>query len=289
MRCVVLLGLLALGGAAACAQTVADSMRLGYTGTVTRYGSLSDALAGVNGSAPASLGDESRDFYLRFHQGDGTPALQLGTSWFLTSSGPRYGDQNPNNINAGFVQLYDATQSSLTNVEGKWDDALTSFSLGLSGTNALDGVHPVYNTRLWNTTDDTGQGGTFLSYDFAMSATGMGTAQWDEAKGMYLATGDPTAVNGYFRGIFQNTSEVAGPIGTQYQGYYAFDFALNLDNWASQHAGEFTPTAALPANGYQVSTFGAAIPEPSTYALLLGLGTLAAAAVVRWRRAPLGG
>ncbi len=259
-------------------------MRLGYTGSVTRYDTLADAQAGTNAVSTASLGGTSRDFYLSFRKDFGQSAMLLGTDWYLTTTGTSYGAGNPNNTNVGFVQLADNSLTSLTSSSSAWDATRTVFSLNLSGANALDGVHPVYNTRLWNTTADTGQGGTFLSYDFSMVATVADAAAWDSTAGMYVAQTDPTAVTGYFRGVFQNTSEVAGPIGTSQQGFYTFDFSLNLDNWASQHSAEFTPTATLPANQYYVSTLASSIPEPSTYALLLGAGTLALAALRRRAR-----
>ena len=72
-----------------------------------------------------------------------------------------------------------------------------------------------------------------MSYDFSLSASGLAAAQWDDVAGLYVSQSDPTSVDGYFRGVFQNTSEV-----TAYNGYYTFDFTLNTDNWAVQHSAD---------------------------------------------------
>ncbi|MFT3828195.1 MAG: hypothetical protein QM691_00665 [Opitutaceae bacterium] len=276
MRLVVLSVSAALCGAVATGQTVVDSMCLGYTGTVTRYSTLADAQSGMNAVASASLGTASRDLYVTFSQVAGANAMQIGTGWFLTTTGVGYGDGNPNNTNTGFVQLVDETLGSVSSASAAWDDSLTSFSFQLNGVNALstNGVGG-YNTRLWNTTNAKGQGGLFLNYDLTLAATVNTAAAWDPASGMFLSSADPTAVKGYFRGLFLNTSPV-----TAYNGYYTFDFTLNLDSWAAENAREFDATT-LTANAYRPTTFGAAIPEPSAGAVCVGLGALL---VVAWRR-----
>jgi hypothetical protein len=280
MRIVVLSAFVALCGAVATAQTVVDSMRLGYTGTVTRYDTLADAQSGTGAVASASLGSESRDLLLSFSQVSGANALQIGTNWALTTTGLGYGAGNPNNTNAGFVQLVDGSLGSvLPATAAAWDDSLTTFTFQLLGANALstDGIGG-YNTRLWNTTSATGQGGTFLNYDLSLAATVGTAAVWDATSGMFLSYTDPLSVKGYFRGVFQNTSTVSA-----YNGYYTFDFTLNLDSWAAQHSTEFDSTT-LTSNTYTPTTFGAAIPEPATYAVCLGLGTLLLTALVRRRK-----
>jgi len=287
MRSVVLSVVVAFCGVAASAQTVANSMRFGYTGTVTRYATIFDAQKSVNAVATGTLsGALSRDFCMKFSRDSGSDHLLLGTGWFLTTTGPDKGNGNPSNKNTGFVQLQDNSLASLTPgaVNSKWDNARTTFTLNLSGTNALDGTHPQYNTRLWNTTADSGQGGTFLDYDFSMVATVADAAVWDAAQGMYISNTDPTSVTGYFRGLFQNTSEVPGSIGTLHQGYYVFDFGLNLDSWAYDNRALFDAVTGLTENKYEVSKFGSAIPESSTYALLLGMASLATVGLLRWRR-----
>lgn len=276
MRLVVLSAFAALCGAVATGQTVVDSMRLGYTGTVTRYNTLADAQNGTNAVASASLGAESRDLYLSFSQATGTNAMYIGTGWFLTTTGAGYGDGNPNNTNTGFVQLVDETLGSVSSASAAWDDSLTAFSFQLSGVNALSTTGSGgYNTRLWNTTAANGQGGAFLNYDLSLAAMVGTAAVWNPASGMFLSYTDPTAVKGYFRGLFLNTSTVSA-----YNGYYTFDFTLNLDSWAEQHAGEFDSTT-LTDNAYTPTTFGAAIPEPAAGAACVGLGALL---VVAWGR-----
>ncbi len=137
---------------------------------------------------------------------------------------------NPNNQNTGFVQLIDNSLASVTASSGAFDAARTTFTLNLSGANALSGTGTLYNTRLWNTTGNEGQGGTFLSYEFLLVANGFAQAVWDDVAGMYIAQGDPTGMSGRFSGIFQNTSAIS-----TYNGYYAFDFSLNGNSWAQSN------------------------------------------------------
>ncbi len=85
MRAVVLsAAVLVAGTAAVSAQIVADSLRLAYTGTVTRYASLADAQNGTNAVAAGVLAPENRDLVLSYQEGTGTPALWIGTGWYLT-------------------------------------------------------------------------------------------------------------------------------------------------------------------------------------------------------------
>lgn len=279
MRAVVLSAVVLFAGTAAVsAQIVADSLRLAYTGTVTRYASLADAQNGTNAVAAGVLAPENRDLVLSYQEGTGTPALWIGTGWYLTPGGVTYGVGNPNNQNTGFVQLIDNSLASVTASSGAFDAARTTFTLNLSGANALSGTGTLYNTRLWNTTGNEGQGGTFLSYEFQLVASGFAQAVWDDVAGMYIAQGDPTGMSGRFSGIFQNTSAIS-----TYNGYYAFDFSLNGNSWAQSNQAAFSPTT-LPENQYKVSTFASAIPEPATYAMLFGAASLVLAGWRRWRR-----
>lgn len=274
MRCVVLSSVVLACGVAACAQTWVDSLSLGYTGTVTRYDSLQGALSGTGGVlAYSNLGSSSRDLQLQINDGMSVEdGFLFGTAWWPTVTGQA---SNPNDVAFGFAQLYDPGSTSVASLHSSWDAALTTYSLQLSGANALaTTTGGAYQTRLWNATDIGGsesQGGAFRQYEFTMTAQVDTAAHWDSGLGMYVAYSDPTAVTGSLRGVFENTSGDGVS-----EGFYAFDLSMNLDSWLWSNRADSTD--------YHVTALGSAIPEPSTYALLLGAGTLFLAAMRRRRK-----
>ncbi len=271
-RPILLLAALVLCSAAA-AQIALDTNRLGYTGSVTRYATIDDAIAGAN--ALGSYSVPQRDLAIMIlsdapwlYSGY-TNCNYIGTAWnFISATEGR----TPSNTNFGFIQLGDLDGSTDTALTAAWNPSRDTFTLHLSGTNA---VRQDDYARLWNAGGATGPAsitaGNFVSYEFKLEAVGL-SAVWDADKGTYIAPNfDPAAVSGYFRGVFQNLSPDDGQA-------YTFDLALNLDSWAYAHRGDL----AANSDPYVSSTFAAtSIPEPATTALLLGLG---AGGLVGWRR-----
>jgi hypothetical protein len=238
--------------------------RFGYTGTVTKYATLSDAQAGTNGTS-ASIGAD-RDmavFILNDHNAFGPSyanANVVMSAWYYTGS--------PTNQNNSFVQLYDQDGSTDTVKTGRWtSSAHDTFEVVLKGSNA----GAADTARLWNANSPAGPAaataGTFLDYEFKMIASGLNGVN---SAGFVSAVEEPTAISGHFRGLFQNTA-AAYPASN---GFYAFDLALNMDSWAfDNRPGEF------PA-----SEFGAAaVPTPA--ALGGGLVLLSGLAMKRRKHA----
>ena len=113
--------------------------------------------------------------------------------------------------------------------------------------------------------------GIFLDYGLNLTAGGL-QGTYNPLTGPVESTNHPTAVDGVFWAIFQNTNTVDPSLN----GYYVANFALGLDNWAyGQGAtlnGELAP-----------SEFGAPVPIPAAV-WLLGSGVVGLVALRRRRQ-----
>ena len=267
--------LLLLAVLSACAashgQVVIDSVRFGYTGNVTQYATLDDALAGANAIAIGTV--PQRDLGITIVVDAPWYSANcnfIGTSWnYISNTDGR----TPSNTNLGFVQLGDLDASTLTSIAASWSTDLSTYRVDLTGVNATSAQD---YARLWNAPATSGPAhdtsGTFLSYEMHLTLGGL-NAVWDAAAGTYVsAGGDPTSISGTFSGVFQNTSTVGA-------GYYTFTLDLNLNSWAYDHRNDL----AAGSDSYYSSTTatGTVIPEPATAALWLAT---AAGGFVLWRR-----
>lgn len=256
---------------------VVSTDRVGYTGTVTRYASLDDALGATNPlgtyAMPSREGSTSRDFSIYASQDyPSIDALTYLSSawWYTTIAG---GINTPSNSNSGFLQLYDVGNDTVTATDASFGDYdgqyYTSLTLTLTGADAK------YNTeygRLWAAPREDGAANTtranFISYDLDMTFTGL---QGQASSTGIVATNHPTGVNGTLNAVVQN-------VGTDpsLNGYYVASFMFNMNSWAYNNRSQLVGDPL--ANSYFAT---AGVPEPAT----MGLLAIGAAAFLR-RRCP---
>lgn len=263
-----------------------------YTGTVTRYGSLADAQAGVNAISTAAISTatnadrstlpNARDAQVYVASGapgyDPNPLSYFSTAWYFTTVPANTdGWGNPNNTNTGFVQYYDTTAAPA--VSGGWSNANTRFSVSIDG-----GAGDSSNAgRLWAAPYAGGAAsytaGAFREFelnlvaDFGSAATLNGTTGW------YETAAAPTAVTGGAKGIFENDSTTNPSLN----GFYAFDFAFAPGSWAASVGAtwdnggstQYAPQGSFAAPGQ--------VPEPGSLALL-GIAMLSLTAARARRR-----
>lgn len=276
--------------AAAGAQSFyASTDKFGYTGTVTKYGSLADAQAGQNPiSGPHSFQQRDGALYVTNSAPTYDPqdSNYFLTAWYYTTeantngfpkddpNGDRYysGWGNPNNTTDSFVQLADLDGSTDVTRNGFWTNgSYDTFKVQVTGALA---DYPNDFARLWNAPAGPGAGepttGTFITYTIDITASGL-VGAYNPVSGLVESNNHPSNMSGTFYGIFQNLSST----DPGSNGFYVFNLTLNNTSWAFAQGD-----AALNGN-FAPSEFGAApVPEPATMAAL-GLG---AAALLRRRR-----
>ena len=247
------------------------SDRFGYSGTITRY---SDAELN-NQIDTIDVTDPDLSLYTVLGiSSEPTGAVAMGSWWYSTAvdsngepKGAGWGNSH-GNTGAGFMQYYnygdykDTSQISdvtfgFDNFDGThWTDF--SFSMNIQNGDAVSRLSAPSNSN---------DGGVFLDMNISFQATGLEGLQVGD---MIQATGEPGSVSGSISGIFTNTQANGNENNP---GYYAFDFDLNMDNWAYENRDN------LVGNQFPVSEFAAQVtqvPAPSVFSLLgLGLAGLA--------------
>jgi len=254
----------ALSGTAEAASIAFEGFN--YSGTVTKYTSESDAVAGINGSSyaiPTSTNGANstlpgaRD--AQVWADTDTGLFYLSTLWYYNP--PEYSAQadgygNPNNTNTGFLQLYDDSGANALNMA--WSNGNKTFNVAASGSNSST------YARLWPAPTEGGaasiSGGTFLNYSMDMQASFADAAML--SGGDLVNDVQPTGVSGRFTALFHNTgSSVAD------NGFYSVDLVLGAGSAAQ--AGQYT-YQGVPFDESASSSFVAPVPVPAALPLLLG-------------------
>ena len=115
------------------AGIVVQTDRYSYSGTVTRYDSLSDALAGTNGGATYTI--PQRDVLLRFRQ-DSVGLAQAGLSSAAFYFLPNWQEVPEFNQNYGFIQIADADGSTVQSGDALFNPAGDAFGVLAIGSGA---------------------------------------------------------------------------------------------------------------------------------------------------------
>ena len=195
----------------AWAGTIGDfaaiSNQFGY------QGSVKDVTSGSTSTVPTP-----RDVYLYFTNNIPASIGTVGNNNIVESNW----NQSPeSNQNPGFFQISEGSTSipSVTSASGVWTDeianpSLWDFTMTVSGSNA---TWPSSNARLWRPNVGDAPGGTYSSYTYSVTATGM-TTTIDPTSGWRYSTDNPTLITGSFDDTFLPTDQPTMPPYTPITG-----------------------------------------------------------------------
>lgn len=255
---------------AAAIGGVFSTDRLGYTGTVVRYATLSDAQTGTNAldtiTIAEDVGDNSfehRDasFYVVNNAGayDTDYNILTGSWWYSITSGAGNGNIN-GNTGIGFMQLYDDNGSTDTSISmdfSNFDGTYwTDFTLNAAGANAT----PADDYARLSAYDNVQDAGTYLEYALGITVSGLeGVQTGSEIK----AENHPTSVTGTFSGIFERAAGDDGD-GDANLGFYTIDLDFDMENWAFANNGSLVGPYENGGDIYDSLFVAQVVPLPAS-------------------------
>lgn len=254
------------GAAQAQFDGLISTDRFGYTGTVVRYASLADAQSGSNPIETVSIGDRDLSVYVAHNDTVDADFNYMGGSWWYTTdaSGNAGHGNTRGNTGPGFLQLYDEDANTDTSVSMSFDNFdgthYTEFNLSLQGTNA--GAADYGRLSVYDNVND---GGIWHTYNLSLTATGL--TGMEVSPGIIESGTHPTGVSGSIAGIFEITENQTSPAN---QGFYVFDFDINMVNWAYENRNDLTGQYAFADSLFRT------VPTPATGALIALAGVGAA-------------